>query len=117
VFFFYNFKPLFHYIKCMYICVYIFRVASYTLNKNWQTIMCTGGFTKGINSWEIRIDKTTTAGNIFVGVAKQGANLNSYLGKDNIGWGWIGCMTLWHDGTCIHYLNKCISYYYYSYYM
>lgn len=41
----------------------------------------------------------TSSSNIFLGVAKRDVRMDSYLGKDNQGWGWIGNKALWHNGS------------------
>eukprot|EP00948_MAST-09A_sp_MAST-9A-sp1_P001621 g1621.t1 len=51
---------------------------------------------EGISSWEVKID-TSPKGHIFLGVATSEANLNSYLGSDRYGWGYIGNRGAWHN--------------------
>eukprot|EP01029_Cantina_marsupialis_P017936 TRINITY_DN4057_c0_g2_i2.p1 TRINITY_DN4057_c0_g2~~TRINITY_DN4057_c0_g2_i2.p1 ORF type:complete len:1511 (+),score=591.48 TRINITY_DN4057_c0_g2_i2:227-4759(+) len=75
------------------------KSVTYTRNKTWQSIMCTEVFSTGVHSWEVQVEKVTSAANIFFGVSQVKSNLvNSYCGKDQESWGWIGCMALWHEG-------------------
>lgn len=53
------------------------------------------GFMEGRNYWEIRIDRSPTA-YLFVGVALRQANLSTFLGGDQHGWGYIGDRALYH---------------------
>jgi len=50
----------------------------------------------GVSSWNIHID-LSPKGHIFVGVATKDSNLNSYLGNDKFGWGYIGNRGVWHN--------------------
>ena len=79
------------------------RVASLKKDKVWQTVFATTGFRSGINMWEVRIDKTGPSANIFFGVAFKSAKVDNYLGCDDKGWGWIGCMACWHGGRKVRH--------------
>jgi len=50
----------------------------------------------GVSSWDVSID-LSPKGHIFVGVATSSSNLNSYLGNDRFGWGYIGNRGAWHN--------------------
>jgi SPRY domain len=67
-------------------------------DKTWESIVSTKGFARGINSWECVVDRVTTSSNIFFGVAGKASNVDSYVGCDEISWGWIGCLACWHGG-------------------
>lgn len=67
-------------------------------DKTWETIVATKGFSRGINAWECYVDRITSSSNIFFGVVGQPVDLDSYVGCDNLSWGWIGCLACWHGG-------------------
>jgi len=77
--------------------------ASLRKDKIWQTVFTTTGFNSGINSWEVRVDRTGPSANIFFGVAMKSAKVSNYLGSDDKGWGWIGCMACWHGGRKVRH--------------
>lgn len=79
------------------------RTATLRKDKMWQTIFTTTGFSSGVNSWEVRVDRTGPSANIFFGVAMRSAKVSNYLGSDDKGWGWIGCMACWHGGRKIRH--------------
>lgn len=68
-------------------------------DKGWQTAIGVARFDSGVHVWEVRISFVTASSNIFLGVARKDVRLDSYLGKDNRGWGWIGNRALWHNGS------------------
>lgn len=68
-------------------------------DKGWQTAIGVARFDNGVHVWEVRISFVTASSNIFLGVARKDVRLDSYLGKDNRGWGWIGNRALWHNGS------------------
>lgn len=68
-------------------------------DKGWQTAIGVARFDSGIHIWEVRIAFVTASSNIFLGIARRDVRLDSYLGKDNRGWGWIGNRALWHNGS------------------
>nr|CCA15971.1 conserved hypothetical protein [Albugo laibachii Nc14] len=72
---------------------------SLTRDKGWQTAIGVARFDSGVHIWEIRIAFVTASSNIFLGIARKDVRLDSYLGKDNRGWGWIGNRALWHNGS------------------
>jgi len=72
-------------------------------DKVWQTVFATTGFCSGINMWEVRVDRTGPSANIFFGVAMKSAKVTNYLGSDDKGWGWIGCMACWHGGRKVRH--------------
>ncbi|DBA03258.1 TPA: hypothetical protein N0F65_011617 [Lagenidium giganteum] len=72
---------------------------SLTRDKGWQTAIGVARFDSGIHIWEVRITFVTASSNIFLGIARRDVRLDSYLGKDNRGWGWIGNRALWHNGS------------------
>ncbi|KAL0585650.1 hypothetical protein ABG067_004573 [Albugo candida] len=72
---------------------------SLTRDKGWQTAIGVARFDGGVHIWEIRISFVTASSNIFLGIARKDVRLDSYLGKDNRGWGWIGNRALWHNGS------------------
>ena len=47
------------------------------------------------NHWKIRVERSPTA-YLFVGVATKDANLSTFLGGDENGWGYIGDRALYH---------------------
>ncbi|KAH7479170.1 E3 ubiquitin-protein ligase HERC2 [Phytophthora ramorum] len=68
-------------------------------DKGWQTGIGVARFDGGVHIWEVRITFVTASSNIFLGIARRDVRLDSYLGKDNRGWGWIGNRALWHNGS------------------
>ncbi|GMF18203.1 unnamed protein product [Phytophthora lilii] len=68
-------------------------------DKGWQTAIGVARFDGGVHIWEVRITFVTASSNIFLGIARRDVRLDSYLGKDNRGWGWIGNRALWHNGS------------------
>lgn len=72
---------------------------SLTRDKGWQTAIGVARFDTGVHIWEVRISFVTASSNIFLGIARKDVRLDSYLGKDNRGWGWIGNRALWHNGS------------------
>ncbi|KAE9340025.1 hypothetical protein PF008_g11289 [Phytophthora fragariae] len=68
-------------------------------DKGWQTAIGVARFDGGVHVWEVRITFVTASSNIFLGIARRDVRLDSYLGKDNRGWGWIGNRALWHNGS------------------
>lgn len=72
---------------------------SLSRDKGWQTAIGVARFDSGIHIWEVRISFVTASSNIFLGIARKDVRLDSYLGKDNRGWGWIGNRALWHNGS------------------
>ena len=69
--------------------------ASFANNESWSTVLGTSGFLCGRNMWEVHLDKTPTA-YIFIGVAKRQADLSTFLGGDDFGWGYIGDRALYN---------------------
>ncbi|CAK4695727.1 unnamed protein product [Aphanomyces euteiches] len=72
---------------------------SLTRDKGWQTAIGVARFDSGIHTWEVKISLVTASSNIFLGIARKDVRFDSYLGKDNRGWGWIGNRALWHNGS------------------
>lgn len=72
--------------------------ASFGSNETWSTILGTTPFLTGSNYWELRLDKSTTA-YLFIGVATRDADLSTFLGGDDNGWGFIGDRALYHKRT------------------
>ncbi|KAK1948183.1 putative E3 ubiquitin-protein ligase HERC1 [Phytophthora citrophthora] len=68
-------------------------------DKGWQTAIGVARFDGGVHIWEVRITFVTASSNIFLGIGRRDVRLDSYLGKDNRGWGWIGNRALWHNGS------------------
>ncbi|KAG2937663.1 hypothetical protein PC115_g4078 [Phytophthora cactorum] len=68
-------------------------------DKGWQTAIGVARFDGGIHIWEVRISFVTASSNIFLGIGRRDVRFDSYLGKDNRGWGWIGNRALWHNGS------------------
>ncbi|KAG7392478.1 hypothetical protein PHYPSEUDO_000166 [Phytophthora pseudosyringae] len=72
---------------------------SLSRDKGWQSAIGVARFDGGVHIWEVRISFVTASSNIFLGIARRDVRLDSYLGKDNRGWGWIGNRALWHNGS------------------
>lgn len=51
---------------------------------------------QGVSSWDVVIE-TSPKGHIFLGVATAYSTLDSYLGNDKHGWGYIGNRGAWHN--------------------
>ncbi|TDH65060.1 uncharacterized protein CCR75_002142 [Bremia lactucae] len=68
-------------------------------DKGWQTAIGVARFDCGVHIWEVCIAFVTASSNIFLGIARRDVRLDSYLGKDSRGWGWIGNRALWHNGS------------------
>ena len=72
--------------------------ASFRSNETWSTILGTTPFCTGINYWELHLDKSATS-YLFIGVATRDADLTTFLGGDDNGWGFIGDRALYHKRT------------------
>ena len=72
--------------------------ASYTAVETWSTILGSSGFVCGRNSWEVVIEASATS-YLFIGVAEMSANLGTFLGGDDKGWGYIGDQAIYHSRT------------------
>ena len=70
--------------------------ASYRGDDSWSTLLGTQPFSAGKAGWEIRVTHSSTA-YLFVGVATSEADLNTFLGGCNNGWGFIGEQALYHS--------------------
>lgn len=70
--------------------------ASYTSDDTWSTVLGSRAFSSGVNHWEIRVNQSSTA-YVFVGVATSAADLGSFLGGCEHGWGFIGEQALYHN--------------------
>ncbi|CAH0489393.1 unnamed protein product [Peronospora farinosa] len=68
-------------------------------DKGWQAAIGLACCESGVHIWEVRISFVTASSNIFLGIARRDVRMDSYLGKDNRGWGWIGNRALWHNGS------------------
>jgi hypothetical protein len=62
----------------------------------WKTIFGTTSFMTGVNSWQIRIDKSSSS-YLFIGVANRKANVDTFLGADEHSWGFIGDKALYYQ--------------------
>ncbi|KAG7384717.1 putative ATP-dependent RNA helicase ddx49 [Phytophthora pseudosyringae] len=69
---------------------------SYSGNEVWKAACAVVGFSTGIHSWVVRIDKSSSP-YLFVGVATRQANLDSFLGADDQSWGFIGDKALYYQ--------------------
>lgn len=65
------------------------------LNKQWNAVRGTNGFTSGCYKWEVKIDKCVSK-NVFIGVLSCDAQLDTYVGSDTHGWGYLANKALWH---------------------
>ncbi|RHY34166.1 hypothetical protein DYB32_004179 [Aphanomyces invadans] len=72
---------------------------SLTRDKGWQSAIGVARFDSGVHTWEVKIAMVTASSNVFLGIARKDVRFDSYLGKDNRGWGWIGNRALWHNGS------------------
>lgn len=72
--------------------------ASFRSNETWSTILGTTPFCTGINYWELHLDKSATS-YLFIGVATRDADVTTFLGGDDNGWGFIGDRALYHKRT------------------
>lgn len=70
--------------------------ASYSGDDCWSTVLGTHAFSSGVTSWEMRINQSSTA-YVFVGVATSAADLTTFLGGCQHGWGFIGEQALYHN--------------------
>ncbi|KAL3661370.1 hypothetical protein V7S43_013573 [Phytophthora oleae] len=69
---------------------------SYSGNEVWKAACASVGFSTGVHSWIVRIDKSSSP-YLFVGVATRQANLDSFLGADDQSWGFIGDKALYYQ--------------------
>ena len=69
--------------------------AAFSSSESWSTVLGNVGFMTGKNHWKIRVERSPTA-YLFVGVATKDANLSTFLGGDENGWGYIGDRALYH---------------------
>ncbi|CAM9219760.1 unnamed protein product [Ectocarpus fasciculatus] len=67
-------------------------------NKDWSTATVAKGFPpgSGVHRWSVHMEKCSK-GNVFIGVVTSDASIDSYIGSDRHGWGFIGTPSLWHD--------------------
>ncbi|CAN0546003.1 unnamed protein product, partial [Ectocarpus sp. 12 AP-2014] len=72
--------------------------ASFRSNETWSTVLGTTSFSTGSNYWELHLDKSATS-YLFIGVATRDADLATFLGGDDHGWGFIGDRALYHKRT------------------
>lgn len=72
--------------------------ATFGSNETWSTILGTTPFYTGSNYWEFQLDKSAT-NYLFIGVATRDADLTTFLGGDDHGWGFIGDRALYHKRT------------------
>lgn len=72
--------------------------ATFRSNETWSTILGTTPFCTGSNYWEFHLDKSATS-YLFIGVATRDADLTTFLGGDDHGWGFIGDRALYHKRT------------------
>ncbi|KAL4115725.1 hypothetical protein PRIC2_012731 [Phytophthora ramorum] len=69
---------------------------SYSGNEVWKAACAGVGFSTGVHSWVVRIEKSSSP-YLFVGVATRQANLDSFLGADDQSWGFIGDKALYYQ--------------------
>ncbi|KAG1699486.1 hypothetical protein DVH05_012899 [Phytophthora capsici] len=69
---------------------------SYSGNEVWKAACAGVGFSTGVHSWIVRIEKSSSP-YLFVGVATRQANLDSFLGADDQSWGFIGDKALYYQ--------------------
>ncbi|KAK1945324.1 Ultraviolet-B receptor UVR8 [Phytophthora citrophthora] len=69
---------------------------SYSGNEVWKAACASVGFSTGVHSWIVRIEKSSSP-YLFVGVATRQANLDSFLGADDQSWGFIGDKALYYQ--------------------
>mmetsp|Transcript_83789 Transcript_83789/g.236753 ORF Transcript_83789/g.236753 Transcript_83789/m.236753 type:complete len:3060 (-) Transcript_83789:463-9642(-) len=74
--------------------------ATYGSNESWKTVVGSVPFMCGRNHWELKIDNSSTP-YLFIGVAGRQADLTTFLGGDDFGWGYIGDRALYHKRTKI----------------
>eukprot|EP00939_MAST-03C_sp_MAST-3C-sp1_P003796 g3796.t1 len=65
------------------------------VNKKWNTVRATAGFSSGVHQWEVHIDKCVSK-NIFVGIGSEHVDLDNYVGSDCYGWGYLANKAIWH---------------------
>ncbi|CAM9188437.1 unnamed protein product, partial [Discosporangium mesarthrocarpum] len=66
------------------------------VNKKWNAIRATTGFSTGVHSWKIHVDRCVSK-NIFVGVVSAESSLDNYVGSDRSGWGYLANKAIWHN--------------------
>ena len=66
------------------------------INKKWNSVRATTGFSSGVHYWEVHIDKCVSK-NIFIGVTTSSAVLDNYVGSDSQGWGYLANRAIWHN--------------------
>ncbi|OWZ24114.1 HECT E3 ubiquitin ligase [Phytophthora megakarya] len=69
---------------------------SYSGNDMWKAACAVAGFSTGVHSWIVRIEKSSSP-YLFVGIATRQANLDSFLGSDDQSWGFIGDKALYYQ--------------------
>ncbi|GBG28169.1 E3 ubiquitin-protein ligase HECTD3 [Hondaea fermentalgiana] len=69
--------------------------ARFAATESWSTVLATRGYSSGVHSWQVRIDESDSP-YLFVGVASRKACLQTFLGGDEHGWGYIGDRALYH---------------------
>jgi len=63
--------------------------------ETWSTVLGSKGFSEGKHSWQIRVEESDSP-YMFVGVATEEACLQTFLGGDEFGWGYIGDRAIYH---------------------
>ena len=71
---------------------------SHRSHKSWSTVLGTRSMApnSGVYEWVVEIE-VCEKGHVFLGIATEQANLDSYVGCDRHGWGLIGTKALWHN--------------------
>eukprot|EP00940_MAST-03C_sp_MAST-3C-sp2_P000372 g372.t1 len=65
------------------------------VNKKWNTVRATVGFSVGVHHWEVLVNKCVSK-NIFIGVGTENAELENYVGSDRFAWGYLANKAIWH---------------------
>eukprot|EP00937_MAST-01D_sp_MAST-1D-sp2_P000811 g811.t1 len=66
------------------------------VNKKWNAVRATVGFSTGLHTWRVHINKCISK-NIFIGVMDTQAALDNYVGSDRYGWGYLANKAIWHN--------------------
>jgi hypothetical protein len=70
-------------------------------DKGWGVALARSGFARGsgVHRWRVRLDRVNRRGHVFIGVARRSVGLNSFLGNDSSGWGYLQIQDLYHAGS------------------
>lgn len=69
--------------------------------KGWGVALAKSGFARqsGQHRWVVQLGRVNRRGHVFLGVARRGVGMASFLGNDVRGWGFLLSRDLYHGGS------------------